>query len=230
MKNLALKIEFFFIVSWFVLIPFFLQLFYGENISNTLDARFSIETLICLAFSIVIYIQFKVNGTLNHKSTCSPLSFLIAFGKGLSLFGWLVIFNIVLTLCDVLIQNEGSGIVKEVLFPETLAGGILFVISVIVAACFEEILFRLFIPEALKKMAGERLSWLWEIISVALFATGHIYLGWTGFINSILAGITLRFFFKKTGNIWINCTVHSIYNLLLFAIFFIFSTVQPLTS
>ncbi|MCF0126639.1 MAG: CPBP family intramembrane metalloprotease [Clostridia bacterium] len=53
-----------------------------------------------------------------------------------------------------------------------------------------------------------------EIISLILFALGHIYLGLLAVINAAFAYFILRLCYKKTGSLIPGITAHFIYNIL----------------
>ncbi len=57
-----------------------------------------------------------------------------------------------------------------------------------------------------------------EILSLLLFAFGHLYMGIFAVLNALIAGIILRFLVIKTKSIFPSSIVHFIYNLTLYSL------------
>ncbi|OJF76208.1 MAG: hypothetical protein BKP49_08685 [Treponema sp. CETP13] len=109
------------------------------------------------------------------------------------------------------------------------------ILQVTSVAFFEEFLFRQFLPlraSSLLKYGVVEKSFLkkhWfcvrillvEILPILFFALGHSYLGFTGFCNSLIAGLCLRVLYKKAHSVIPGSIVHAIYNLVLMFLYFI---------
>ena len=94
------------------------------------------------------------------------------------------------------------------------------------AAFYEEVMYRLYLPEQLKrflKNTQNKITQIYipEIITIILFALGHKYLGIFAVINACIACVILRICYLKTKNIFAGTIAHFMYNftsLLLFLI------------
>lgn len=94
------------------------------------------------------------------------------------------------------------------------------------AAFYEEVLYRLYLPEQLKrflKNTPNKITHIYipEVITIILFALGHAYLGIFAVINACIACVILRICYLKTQNIFASTIAHFMYNftsLLLFII------------
>ncbi|MCI7564820.1 MAG: CPBP family intramembrane metalloprotease, partial [Spirochaetia bacterium] len=90
--------------------------------------------------------------------------------------------------------------------------------SFLFSAFYEEILYRLYIPEQIKSFVCKIKSnftvfVISEIPVLFLFALAHKYNGIFAVFNAGFAYIILRFFYKKTDNIFVNVASHFFYNL-----------------
>ncbi len=99
---------------------------------------------------------------------------------------------------------------------------VLFVITVLLLAFSEELLYRAYLPWRLKVLLPER-KWLTESIPLLFFALGHRYLGWQSVVFALAAGSLFRLLFifvsKKKGPVAalaVNGTVHGLWNLALY--------------
>ncbi len=117
--------------------------------------------------------------------------------------------------------------------PETLFLWAWFLFSVIVLACFEEVIFRVYLPEKLWRIwdnlpIKNRISVntnvfikvLLEISIVLLFSIGHLYLGFIAMFSSFVSGILLRIFYIKYKRLMPICIAHSLNNITSFLVLF----------
>ena len=126
-------------------------------------------------------------------------------------------------------NTESSEIVKIV--PEGAAEIAYTVLSLLIAALYEELLYRWFLPEEIKyifssdstmsksKQTAKTLRILFEILIILLFALGHRYLGIWAVLNAFTAGCILRFICVRTDSVISGFIAHFAYNLLLLFIF-----------
>lgn len=124
---------------------------------------------------------------------------------------------------------EQSEFVKIV--PEGAADIAYSVLSLFVAALYEELLYRRFFPGELKYVfesdspigAKPQLSKIlriaFELAIILLFALGHRYLGVWAVLNAFTAGCVLRFFCIRTGSVISGFVAHFAYNLLMLFVF-----------
>lgn len=102
----------------------------------------------------------------------------------------------------------------------TLLGKVLVPFWLFFLASFEEILFRLYLPEKLTILLGIIPKNIQSFITIPLtifiptllFAFAHSYSGKAGIIYAFFSGLLLFFLRKKTGSILYSCLVHFIYN------------------
>ncbi len=113
---------------------------------------------------------------------------------------------------------------QSLLLPTSLSGWLSCIIGTIVFASFEEILYRFFLPVRTKELLHlvcnkeKIVTFLSEGIPLLLFTFAHRYLGLFPLLNSLFAGILLRYFYTKNKSIFWNSIIHSLYN---FSIYFI---------
>ena len=100
----------------------------------------------------------------------------------------------------------------------------LFFSGIIVLACYEEMLYRFFLPEKARRIVSlvfanpesARISRVFyalaELIPICLFALAHRYLGVYAVCNALCAAIILRAAFWKKAPIFGLCAVHAAYN------------------
>lgn len=95
---------------------------------------------------------------------------------------------------------------------------IIFIIYTAAAAFYEEILYRLYVPETvhflLHKYPQAACSAAAEVGAILLFALAHWYLGIAAVINAVCAACILRVLVTKTDSPIYAGIVHTIYNLI----------------
>lgn len=108
----------------------------------------------------------------------------------------------------------------------------LFFSGIIVLACYEEILYRFFLPEKARRIVSlvfanpesARISRVFyalaELIPMCLFALAHRYLGVYAVCNALCAAIILRTAFWKKVPIFGLCAVHAAYNAAMLIVLF----------
>ena len=108
--------------------------------------------------------------------------------------------------------------------PDETGRRFLFFSGIIVLACYEEILYRFFLPEKARMIVSlvfanpesARISRVFyalaEFIPICLFALAHRYLGIYAVCNALCAAIILRAAFWKKVPIFGLCAVHAAYN------------------
>lgn len=105
----------------------------------------------------------------------------------------------------------------QIAFPKTLIQGVFCAVSLAVSAFSEEVIYRAYIPRAMKKIWGKekRLSQACaEILPILIFGAAHISNGILAVMNAIFAGLALRVCAKKTRGIWAGFLAHFSYNAL----------------
>ena len=105
--------------------------------------------------------------------------------------------------------------------PDTVWEGICCVLIFIFGAVYEEIIYRFYFTDALKrllaylKIPDNRLMFfVTEAAGLLVFSFGHLYMGILAVINAAFAHCVFRLLYKKTGLIW-NCVIiHFVYNVI----------------
>ena len=98
---------------------------------------------------------------------------------------------------------------------------VIFFLRLILTSLLEEIIFRFFLPESLRK-TGEKFikdekklrfyKLSVEISIIVIFALLHSYLGTGGIINAFFAAIIFRLLYFSTGHLYSPCLTHTVYN------------------
>ena len=157
------------------------------------------------------------------------LRFFLQQGESLITFGGLLVCS---GLCEVisrfLLHEEKS---LSTISPENIWGWINALAGIICAAFYEEVLYRMYLPDMAKKLLTKqhntekpedgrrkKIAWVCEIAAVILFALAHRYAGWLSVVNAAAGGILLRRCYIKTTSLWTNLTAHVLYNGLMTAI------------
>lgn len=108
--------------------------------------------------------------------------------------------------------------------PDETGRRFLFFSGIIILACYEEMLYRFFLPEKARRIVSlvfanpepTRISRMFyalaELIPICLFALAHRYLGVYAVCNALCAAIILRAAFWKKAPIFGLCAVHAAYN------------------
>lgn len=143
-----------------------------------------------------------------------------------SLIFFPVIFTVSLLFCLALILKFVSSLhffahkpAFEVARPSTIIQWIFCLLNFLLAAFYEEIIYRFYLPDALlriisRKSGSRARLYLCEIFAGALFAAGHFYLGALAVVNAAGAHVVLRRCYKITGTIWCGVCAHFIYNVI----------------
>ncbi|AEE16722.1 CPBP family glutamic-type intramembrane protease [Treponema brennaborense] len=119
------------------------------------------------------------------------------------------------------VQAASHGVlpVQTVLAAEN--SGMFFILrlaaGIAVSAFYEETLYRLFLPEALRFLFSKRRLPV-EAAVVVVFALGHRYLGAAAVLNAACAGVLLRVCTIKTGSVAAGTAAHIAYNTVQYAL------------
>lgn len=105
----------------------------------------------------------------------------------------------------------------QMAFPSTLLQGVFCAASLAISAFSEEVIYRAYLPLAIKKILGEKKRFSQacaEILSVLIFGAAHASNGILAVLNALFAGFILMTCFKKTRGIWAGFLAHFSYNAL----------------
>ena len=100
-------------------------------------------------------------------------------------------------------------------FPDTVPGWIILVISCLSTGYLEESFFRFYLLSKREEM-GIGL-WSAALLSVAGFSLCHIYEGPWGFLNAVLSGTVLAFVFLRRRSLHGVALAHGLYNVFVYA-------------
>ncbi len=156
--------------------------------------------------ALVYYINFIKNDT--HTSS-SIMKMHINIGNVLFTVGILLSTSMLLQCVGLFIFGQNT---SEYLKPNGVWQYFLLYTGCICSAFFEEVFYRFYLPEALKKLIPLKKGLIIEIIAIAIFSLGHIYLGILGVIIGFIAGVTLRRCVIKTECIVYSFAAHLFYN------------------
>ena len=131
-------------------------------------------------------------------------------------------------ICTALILNfisEKTGgstaLPTKKFLPQTASEGIFCFLTFVFGAVYEEIIYRYYFTDALKRLLGYTKmpdGWVMFFISEGLgllsFAFAHLYMGLLSVINAAIAHVVLRILYKKTGLIWNGVLIHFVFNII----------------
>ncbi len=199
------------------------------------DLFFILLRLVALIYFLVILYD-KGFGFIQEWSFTIH-SFFRVFFESIRIYVCILILGILSSLTANLIGYSGPELIAQP--PNTSYEWTWFVFSVIVLACFEEALYRQFIPEKLylffNTIIQERnLDYKWskilrviiELLSLCIFAIGHLYLGYFAAVSAFFSGCVFRYATIKHNSILQTSIAHSINNLVSFILVFYLNASQ----
>ncbi|MBQ7158327.1 MAG: CPBP family intramembrane metalloprotease [Treponema sp.] len=231
MQNRFLSTEFFIILLFFALPP----IVFPQALPTERVIHFSWMTFILAAFAGVLLWQLKHTKTNNlnttpvsgenekRKTDVQKVRAFLHQGQCLFAFGSLLVFAGLFELTGRFLFHTDD--LTHLLPPVTFLGWINAIFGTICAAFYEEVLYRVYLPDAIKQLLKKRnhtennndapsqkIMLICEAAAVILFALAHRYAGWLSVANAMAAGIILRRCYYKTGALWTNLTAHVAYN------------------
>lgn len=225
-KSFFFWLVFFYVILFFVIPPVFTQFFVERN--DEFVAFYPFSTFLLGAIAFLIYISAIKGKIFDEEILSERQPFFLYSSNALVAFGALCLSSVIFELIAFFAGSKAG--LHSVVFPAGFLGKVDFVFGVIFAAFFEEVIYRFYLPRALKELLFNvrknpqnekinlRLSLIAETASLILFALPHLYLGFFGFLNALVCGIILRVCMIKTKMIWISFAVHGLYNFLSFAV------------
>ena len=182
--------------------------------SSTPTLHFSISMLFYVAIAIFLIVQYLIL----EKPSSKPLLFQIIA----SIATLILLFasaTIIITI-NTLLGEKSFLPDTSVSIPTNCLEWLNLLTAIFSAALYEEAVYRVFLPFALrylltKKESSSKYIYIFiELISILFFALGHRYLGLSAVINAVIGGIILRLCFLITKNPLQCALSHSAYNLL----------------
>ena len=200
---------FFLILAIFVFPPIFV----GEGAVEAINlGKFNYFSL--LSFACALFLSLQSEKTENSadfggnrliKAAIFSSCFLTAFGA-LLIAG--ILFNF-------LAEALGSAAIEKAVKPEGPVQILICGFSLFSSAFFEECLYRRYLPEAAKKILGEKkfAARFSEIAAILLFALAHRWQGPLAVLNALLGGTILRLCALKSKSLVPGIAAHFLYNL-----------------
>lgn len=104
---------------------------------------------------------------------------------------------------------------------ETALDGIFCFLTFLFGAIWEEIIYRYYFTDALKRLLGYTkmpdgnvIFFITEGLGLVVFAFAHLYMGPLSVIHAAIAHVVLRILYKKTGLIWNSVLIHFVFNII----------------
>lgn len=225
-KSFFFWLVFFYVILYLVFPPVFTQFFVERN--DKFVASYPFSTFLLGGIAFLIYISVLKGKIFEEEVLSERQPFFLYSSNALVAFGALCLSSVIFELIAFFSGSKAG--LHSVVFPAGFLGKVDFVFGVIFAAFFEEVIYRFYLPRALKELLFKvrknpqnekinlRLSLITETASLILFALPHLYLGFFGFLNALVCGVVLRVCMVKTKTIWISFAVHGLYNFLSFAV------------
>lgn len=219
MTKMIFLLQFSLILLIFVCPPLFAT--FSENLAVDFS-KFNYFALISLVLALFLYFQdkrerFSQGNPVQDKK--QGLWKAVDFTSGYFLtFGSLVICAALFELIGLALKTPSF---ESVILPKNFSQGFFCAFTLAAAAFYEECLYRLYLPKAMKKILGRiradektkaALNFLAEGAAVLLFAFAHRYQGLLALLNALLAGVILRFAFVKSKSIWPPYLAHLSFN------------------
>jgi membrane protease YdiL (CAAX protease family) len=109
---------------------------------------------------------------------------------------------------DLIVDPKQQEIIGE--FPHSALGAAMFfLVAVVMAPVFEEIVFRGFLFRGFANSWG----WVWgAVASAAIFGAAHLQLD--VFLPLAALGFVLAWAYQRTGSLWTCITMHALFNLI----------------
>ncbi|MBD5428879.1 MAG: CPBP family intramembrane metalloprotease [Treponema sp.] len=107
--------------------------------------------------------------------------------------------------------------------PQTIFGWANIAVGIPCAAFYEEVLYRAYLPAAIRRCVSAVPPPVREAAAVLAFALAHRYLGWLSVIHAAVAGIALRRCLCQSGHLWTTVAAHTAYNAVMTALTFALS-------
>ncbi len=222
-------IEFFLIFLLFVL-PSLLVEPQKVVVLNIQYDPFSIILRLCVA----MYLLFRMydNGiSFKQQLSITPKSVFRVFIQSIKIYFALVITGLLFNFIQNHFFQGNLSLVASP--PSTVLLWIWFLFSLIVLACFEEIIFRIYLPDSFLRIVTQTPIYkklpiparvlfilLIECFFIITFALGHYYLGTVSLLASFVSGIILRISVLRYKTIIPACIAHIINNIVSFLVLF----------
>jgi len=189
----------------------------GKQMAYTLSPTLFIEAAIAVALA---FQQKLLPDEMHVHSPKKGFARIISWTSWSSItFGGLLLVFTLLQLAAYLLPQIGSNsLLTEIKLPASAREWIVCVLTLVVGAFYEEIMYRRYLCDTLIFLCAKK-RWVRLFIEsfvILIFAFSHFYLGWPAVVNALLCGILLRLCVIKTDSIIPGATAHFLYNLLMY--------------
>ena len=222
-KPVFFWLTFSYVLIFIALPPVFFQISGGGR-ADVLPARYPPEVFAEALIVFLIYCLSMRGRIFGRGFLRRRMPFFVYSSNALICFGLLCLSSVFFEFLTWLLGIEGG--VRKIMRPEGFTGAVNFFMGLSASCLIEEVVYRFFLPAALKDIVfgvfrskKPKLSVLCECLSLLLFACGHIYLGIPGVLNALLGGAALRLCIIRTGSIWPPFLSHLLYNFLSSVVF-----------
>ena len=235
MKKGFFATEFAVLLLFFVLPP----IVFASKMPSERVMQFSWQTFVLAAFAAVLWWHLR-NETQTEAEAHSAeqtrtggdeqkLHRFMHQGYALLTFGAIVVCAGISELAGRFLLHTNDAVRLHA--PASILGWVNVGLGTVCAAFYEEVLYRVYLPGALKRLFCKRPScadgtvphftkkaFACEACAVVLFALAHRYLGWLSVANAAVAGALLRRCYRKTDRLWTNLAAHVAYNAVMLGI------------
>lgn len=208
MKRHYKIIEFAIVFLFLVLPPVF-----AINIENT-EFIFKLTPFLLCQAVIAFLLDMQTKETEIKKDSFHLINIL---SEGAITLGSLFLIYALLQALFYFVPSLAQKSSGKIVSPSNAAEYIVCIITVIISAYYEEILYRQYLPFVIYDFikTEKKPVLIFEIFPVAFFSAAHLYLGLPGVLNALLSGFVLRRCRIKTNSVYTGTVVHIIYNLVM---------------
>lgn len=213
MKKRYILIEFLLVFLFLVLPPLFVKA--SSGISKTVTFRPAVAVQFLVAVLLQMHFVYFLRKKDYAKKNGSRI-FTVCFWWSITLGSLMLLFALMQTL-SFFIEKNAHHTMQSV---TSVFAWISVTVSVAIAAFYEEVLYRQFLPEVSAILLDGRVNkkifcYLMEVLIILIFAFSHRYLGFIPVLNAFACGAVLRLCYRKTGSIWTGALSHFTYNMTL---------------
>lgn len=219
LHSFPIEIAFFSIICIFFIIPSYLPLLSGNYEIAFKTWTFPWQYLIFFLNSVfILFIFDDSEKILKGHDIFYKIIFPTTF-----IFSLLLFISLIFKTFSYYFPVSSFSEYHEIRKPDTYTEYIFCILNFFFSSFFEEVIFRFYFPETLAKFFNrnnsKKIFYILEIISAAVFAGGHLYLGLYAMLNAFFAHLILRRNYRKNRCLHSNIIAHFLYNLLTLLIY-----------
>ncbi|MDE6737023.1 MAG: CPBP family intramembrane metalloprotease [Treponemataceae bacterium] len=215
MKKGFFATEFAAVLLFFVLPPLF-----APRPPQVTVMHFPWTTFVLVLLALALWLQIRGQDVCDDRRAPAQ-GFLLCQGQCLVAFGLLMASAGLLEAAGHFLAHQET--VARFLPPQTIFGWANIAAGIPCAAFYEEVLYRAYLPTALRRCVPAVPPPIREAAAVLAFALAHRYLSWLSVVHAAVAGIVLRRCLCRTGRLWTVVAAHTAYNAVMTALTFALS-------